>query len=144
MTEIIPPNITLPTQSVHNARCPSGNKELVAHYNVITFDRNAAPSSPENGFFTPITAKCWMGKSRNASVVYACVWIYGEDKYWSGKGQVGGYGYDKISAAIDFALRDAGVNIGYSFGGAGETATNHALSSIARALGYTTFFVLRG
>lgn len=149
MAESIPLKIHFPLQSVSNARQPSGNKELVASYDVIAFDRNAAPSTPYNGFTIPVQVKCWMSRSRNASVVYACVWVFGGNRKngwvsWSGKGQAGGYGYDKQSAAIDIAIRNAGIDLGYRFGGAGYGSTKTALENIARALGYTTFFVLGG
>jgi hypothetical protein len=144
MSEIIPSKIKFPAQSVSNARWPNGDKECVAWYSVIAFDRNAAPSAPDNGFTVPITVKCWMGKSRSASVVYACIWVGSGGKYWSGKGQAGGYGYDKQSTAIAIAIKDAGIDIGYNFGGSGSMGTKSALENIAHALGYTTFFVLGG
>jgi hypothetical protein len=144
MSEIIPSIIKFPLHSVANARWPNGDKECVAWYSVITFDRNAAPSAPDNGFTVPITVKCWMGKSRSASVVYACIWVNGDGNYWSGKGQAGGYGYDKQSTAIAIAIKDAGIDIGYNFGGSGSMGTKNALENITRALGYTTFFVLGG
>lgn len=136
--------IKFPQSPTTNARWPSGDKECVAWYHVIAFDRNAAPSRPDNGFHVPITVKCWMGKSRTASVVYACIWVDGDKLYWSGKGQAGGWGYDKQSAAIDGAIQNAGIDLGYHFGGSGSSAVKTALEKMASALGYTTFFVLGG
>lgn len=52
---------------------------------------------------------------------YVCVWVRGEDKSGSGSDYAGGYGYDKISAAADGALKAAGVDM-ERFGGTGQTS----------------------
>lgn len=58
-----------------------------------------------------VDARCYMGRSSQASVVYACVWIKGGDTYRSGRGNAGGYGYCKRSAAIAQALTAAGIEL---------------------------------
>lgn len=140
--------IKFPGLSTHNARRPNGNKWLVQYYDVIAFDRNAAPSRPDNGFTVPIQVSCWMSPSSSSHVVYAAVWVFGralgDYKSWSGSGKAGGYGYDKVSAAIDSAIRNAGIILPYHFGGAGEGKIKNALEDIAAALGYTTFYVHSG
>lgn len=42
---------------------------------------------------------------------YCCLWIHGENIWFSGKGQAGGYGYHKTSAAFQGALDSAGVKL---------------------------------
>lgn len=145
------------TKSIENARAPSGNKEQTGQYTVV------AASGKE--LHEPVTVRCWMGRSNQASVVYACIWIRTKDgRHFSGRGTAGGYGYHKASAAIDEAIRSAGVGLfGYpysgpnrdrdgkpmedilamlkdrkpaSISGVGEQAIESAIQSIARAAGY--------
>ena len=76
-------------ENVSNAVNYKGQKELVKSYNVITDTLREI-----------ITVRCYMGRSSSASVVYASIWINAHGIHTSGKGQAGGYGYDKTSAAI--------------------------------------------
>ena len=84
----------------------------------------------------PVDARFYMGRSANASVVYCSVWISKKGFYTSGRGSAGGYGYHKESAALDDALRSAGVTLDQSISGVGERAMEDALVAIGRALGY--------
>lgn len=126
---------------VHNAMQPR-NKEQVEQFNLITFKKGE--------FKTPVTARCYMGRSSQASVVYACIWAHTGEISVSGKGSAGGYGYHKASAAIDEAISSAGIELyGSPYGrdeepnrkasisGVGDTAIELALRAIGRALGYT-------
>lgn len=45
------------------------------------------------------------------SPLYCSVWIRGKDFQTAGHGSAGGYGYHKMSAALAYALRDAGVHL---------------------------------
>ncbi|MGE9070557.1 hypothetical protein ACQKHG_24750, partial [Escherichia coli] len=57
-----------------------------------------------------ITVRVYMSASANASQVHACMWVRCADGQWtSGKGNAGGYGYHKESAAIADAVRSAGI-----------------------------------
>jgi hypothetical protein len=85
---------------------------------------------------TPVTVRCWMGRSRSASRVYACVWIHGRGYSLSGKGMAGGYGYCKKSAAIGAAFGSAGVRLSESIQGVGMSAVREAMVATCRALGY--------
>lgn len=80
------------------------------------------------------------------SVAYACLWIHGP-KYGRGTGKAGGYGYHKASAALDEAIKDAGIvltgdvygrdkrnNRPASIGGVGNDAMREAVEAIARAV----------
>jgi len=130
------------TQQVSNARNYSGEKELIDRWQVCV-------NTPE-GIKSVIDARCWMGRSRNASTVYASVWVNGNGTHTSGKGNAGGYGYHKTSAAMATALSDAGIELYGSpyagrdggenerahIGGCGEGSIEAALLAIAAALGY--------
>lgn len=101
-----------------------------------------------------VTVRCYMVRNRNASVVYASVWIRCTDGAWrSGRGSAGGYGYCKQSSAIGEALRAAGVDLfGSPYGrysgepidmkkrfwmdGTGTGAMDEILGAVARAAGY--------
>lgn len=80
--------------------------------------------------------RCWMGRSRNASVVYCTVWVWADRLYTSGHGTAGGYGYHKESAALGEAIRSAGIKLSESISGVGDTAIGVAMLAIVRAVGY--------
>ena len=125
-----------------NARQPD-NKELVSTYDVV--------GTIDGKLCSIVTARCYMGRSSSASVVYACLWVHGKDVYTSGRGQAGGWGYHKESAAIDSAIRSAGIELyGSPYGserdkadakkqtsisGVGSSAIDDALMAIAKAAG---------
>ena len=97
-----------------------------------------------------VSAEVYMGKGREATTVYCTLLAYpqGGSYSLSGYGTAGGGGYDKRSAAVQSALRAAGVShwvehddkaLGrrlFNCGGVGEQATADALVSLAIALGY--------
>lgn len=117
-------------------------------------------------FHELVTVRCYMGRSSQASVVYCSVWINGRAKgvCVSGRGSAGGCGYHKRSAAMQSALRSAGVvlygspyipdrhgeKIDYkkqaSISGVGESAMEDALFAIGEALGFTRkqLYICRG
>jgi hypothetical protein len=76
-----------------------------------------------------------------ASTAYACVWLSFLDSYSIGKGKAGGCGYCKESAAIDSALRDAGIELAKSIHGCGEQAIRGALVALAEFAGITNYTV---
>ena len=76
-----------------------------------------------------------------ASTAYACVWLNFADSYAVGKGKAGGYGYCKESAAIDEALRSAGIKLAHSIHGVGEQAIKGALVALAEFAGLTNYTV---
>lgn len=88
-----------------------------------------------------IDARCYMGKSSNASVVYSSVWVHSCEYYTSGRGKAGGYGYCKQSAAISEALHNAGIRLDHDLSGRGMSAAIEACEAIAIALGYKVLFV---
>jgi hypothetical protein len=129
---------------VMNGKNYGGEKEMVSCYNVIAIDKGQIK--------TPITVRCYTGRSSSASTVYASIWASGKGVHVAGHGSAGGYGYHKESAAIQDAITSAGIELygspysgrsepedlkkRCSIGGVGSTAIESALFAIARALGY--------
>jgi hypothetical protein len=129
---------TIPTYNnkKDNAKNLGGNKETVDRYLSIAKLKTA----PDGNFMTVIDARFYMGRSSSASVVYCSVWINCYGYTTSGHGSAGGYGYDKISAALGEALESAGVVLNRSINGSGQT--REALEAITEALGYKDFTVI--
>lgn len=93
----------LPKQQTSNAMQPN-NKE--------TTDTRHLVAVKGKEVVDLITVRWYMGRSNQASVVYCCVWIHGSgQRYYSGKGQAGGWGYHKYSAAFASALTSAGIEL---------------------------------
>ena len=91
------------TKQVQNARNYSGEKETVSKYVVL---------GKINGETREIVdARAYMGRSKSSSTVFASIWVNGADIYTAGRGQAGGYGYHKESAAIGSAISDAGIEL---------------------------------
>jgi len=76
-----------------------------------------------------------------AQTAFACVWLSTADAYAVGKGKAGGYGYCKLSGAVDNALRDAGVELETSIHGVGESAVWGALEAFARFAGLKNWII---
>jgi hypothetical protein len=129
---------TLPdAEHISNARNYCLEKELVNRLQVV--------AKVGDEYETPIDARFWMGRSRSASVVYCSIWVHGrinDRKDWSGRGTAGGGNFPSESAALEDAIRSAGIVMGSRFGGCGEGAMRHALTAIAVALGYEDFTIV--
>lgn len=117
-----------------NARNLSGDKELVRTFNVVALHR-------EDGMKEIITVRCWMGRSRSSSVVYATIWTFG-GPWVSGHGKAGGGGYCKTSAAIGEAIESAGIELDQDIHGRGESSVREALRAIAHAMGYDGILIV--
>lgn len=136
---------TLPTVRQENGRMLDGEKEQIRCYKVIAYKTGGDhwSSRPhDRNFKEIITVRVWMGRSYSASVVYAACWINAGNNYSSGRGQAGGYGYCKKSAAIGAAFKSAGIKLNKDISGVGESAVRDALEAIARALGYSQFAIV--
>ena len=118
-------------ENVSNAVNYKGQKELVKSYNVITDTLQEI-----------IMARCYMGRSANASTVYASVWINTSEVHTSGKGKAGGYGYHKESAAIAAAIESAGITLDTDISGVGDGAIKESLEAIASALGFSNVLIV--
>jgi hypothetical protein len=122
---------TLPAAGLSNGRQPA-KKELV--YAVSVIGRFKGGKGPD-GMQEAVCARFYMGRASSASVVYCSVWVTNGKDYWtSGKGDAGGGGYCKKSAALDDAIRSAGITLSRSVSGTGEI--REACEAIARAFGY--------
>lgn len=130
-------------------------KPIIQEWSIVTLHKRKLK--------TVVRAECRMSFSRNASTVYANLWVSGS-KETSGHGRAGGYGYHKISAAIADAITCAGIELygspyadkgvvmrqatssgklepedlkkRCSIHGVGDRAVNDALMAIAEAAGY--------
>ena len=123
-----------------NAKRPD-NKELVSAFSLVV-------RMPDGSMREAVTARCYMGRSASASVVYAVLWVRCADGHWtSGSGHAGGYGYHKESAAIADAVKSAGIELKdmdrtdhmkhyFDFGGTGTSYYPQVFEAIARAAGY--------
>lgn len=129
-----PDKAKLPTENVMNGQWPD-KKEQTAAYQIVAV---------QNGkFYTPITARLFMGRSASSSVVYASIWCHHHNASYNGHGNAGGYGYHKGSAAMADAIRSAGIELNGSISGVGDTAIEYALSAIARAMGFRKFHLVK-
>ena len=118
-------------KNVSNAVNYKGQNELVKSYNVITDTLQEI-----------IIARCYMGRSANASTVYASIWIYSGGTHTSGKGKAAGGGYHKESAAIAAAIESAGISLDTDISGVGGGAICDALKAIASALGFSHVLIV--
>ena len=90
---------------VSNARNYSGEKETVGKYVVLAKTRHC------NEVREIVDCRVYMGRSRQASTVYASLWVHAFEVHTSGSGSAGGWGYHKESAAIASAITSAGVEL---------------------------------
>lgn len=103
-------------------------KELTRAMSVVALQGNGSPTEV-------ITARWYMGRSSDASIVICSIWIHGASVYTSGSGKAGGGGYDKYSASFDSALTSAGVKLSENISGVGTSAIERACEAIVRELG---------
>ena len=121
------------TKQVSNARNYSGDKELTKSFVVV--------GCKDNSMRELIAVKVWEGRARSASVKYASIWTFAEP-WTSGRGQAGGYGYCKTSAAVGDAIRSSGIELDSDINGRGESAIRDALKAIAEAMGYVNIIIV--
>lgn len=135
----------LPDVETSNARNYGDDKETIAERKIV--------ARIGGKLRIVCDARFYMGRSSSASVVYCALWVHGKDKWFSGKGSAGGYGYHKQSAALEEAIRSAGIEVyGANYahsdsreapnfknrahiGGCGDSSMDEALLAIARAIG---------
>lgn len=149
----------LPETGVYNAM-QKDNMEIVGSYKLI--DKKTEK--------TVIDCRLYMGKSRTASTVHCALWVRSPEfngLETTGRGQAGGYGYHKQSAAVGSAISSAGIELWGSpyghpvnqetpadtrkrlkqrayIGGCGSSSIECALSAIAYALGAKNCIFVRG
>lgn len=77
-----------------------------------------------------VTARIYRGAKGTRT--YACVWLNGIDA--AGGAFAGGGGYHKASAAVQYALKAAGVSLSENIAGCGDNAIEEALLAVAKAI----------
>jgi hypothetical protein len=121
----------LPSGSISNGKNHGGDKEMTDVFSVV--------GNVNGKLHEIVTARCWMGRAKTASVIYATVWVHGNEVHLSGTGSAGGGGYHKVSAAIGMAITSAGIVLADAekrvyIDGVGNSAVEAALVAIARAV----------
>lgn len=126
-----------------NAKNMNGEKELIQHI-VIVDDAGSKQQI--------VDCRLYMGRSRNASTVYCSIWANGHinnERVWiTGHGKAGGYGYHKLSAAMQNAITAAGFALTDDNGdsmpiyGRGDGAMYDAAIAIAAALGFNDVILI--
>ena len=124
------------TNPQHNGRNYGGEKEMTAAYIVIGIGKSRSDVDEL------ATLRVYMGRSRNASRVYASLWVHGNGTHCAGSGWAGGYGYHKASAAASAAFANAGITLDEAINGRGDSAIVEALHALGLALGYDTVRVI--
>ncbi len=124
-----------------NAINYGGKKELTESLKTVAYK--------DGRFYIVVDARFYSGRSAGASTVYCAIWVHGDHFYTSGRGNAGGYGYHKTSAALSDACKSAGIEIEkngkyWYFHGCGDRAMREAVSVITEALGYDTYIVIGG
>ena len=125
-----------------NAINHGGKKELVNQQKLVVYYKGELR--------TLLDVRFYMGRSSSASVVYCSLWLHDDknNRWMSGTGSAGGYGYHKESAAMDSALTSAKIRLYEKrdkyvhIDGRGESAIRDAMTAIAKASGYTKFTIV--
>ena len=124
MTATLPAKSREHTGGIRAAR----EKELIRAYKLVVYDHE------HHLFLTPVDLRIYMGRSASSSVVYACLWVYGNDRYFTGYGIAGGGNYHKTSAAFEDALDSCGIELSERIAGVGDEAIRSAIMAIGEAL----------
>jgi hypothetical protein len=115
------------------------DKELIRSIQVFDLEALDYNNRPKR----VIDCRLYMGRSNNSSTIYCLLWISPIDGTWvAGSGSVGGYGYEKQSAAIGDAIMDAGITLEHSVSGVGMEAANSGLEAIAEYSGSNKLLVV--
>lgn len=116
------------SDSVEKAKNLDGTKERVSTLIGIGI---------ENGrivFFSE--ARIWASRrGPQDHDVHCGVWLHHIGIYQSGHGSAGGSGYHRYSAAMDSALRNAGVHLSEDIDSRGDAAMEAAMVAVGVALG---------
>lgn len=123
---------------------PQNGKNLGDKYETIRTMKIVAyvAEEPYNaGFCFPVEARFYRSRSGDgAAPIHCSVWIHTKDgRHISGAGKAGGYGYCKVSAALDAALASAGVELARRIDGAGISAAWGALEAVAVRAGWGVY-----
>jgi hypothetical protein len=67
--------------------------------------------------------------------IYACIWVNGHEIHSEGSGKADGGGYDKESAAVQYAINNAGFELSENIAGRGPMLIRKAILAIGEAIG---------
>lgn len=67
---------------------------------------------------------------------YACIWMSGEGRMYSGSGDANGYGYHRTSQAVGHAIKGMGIELQQPIEGRGDSAMEEALKAIAEYMNW--------
>jgi hypothetical protein len=118
---------------MNNGKNYHGERELHEAYSVVAVIKGELKEV--------VTARIYVGRSRQSERVYASIWVHGPRFATAGNGWAGGWGYHKVSAALQEAISSAGIVLQNDEGkrtaidGCGDSAMRNALEAIARAAG---------
>jgi len=93
------------------------------------FSKEYAVINPSNGDSVVLLRVYWAG-----TTCHCIAWFYGKDSYGNGYGEATGYGYCKESAAIAYAIKDAGIELSEPIDGRGESMVRQAAIAIGKKL----------
>ena len=109
------------------------DKELIHALHVINLD---GEKSNYKNYPELIDCRLYMGRSSSSSVIHCAIWIRLPDGWIVGKGNAGGYGDHKGSAAVAEALHVAGFRFDEGISGVGNEAVKDALLAVCEHFGY--------
>ncbi len=129
-------NITLPTARLTDINRNNERKECISRRVLVVTLPDGKPCSKfEVNFF--------MSRSGDgASPVYCDIYFDACEKWISGSGRAGGYGYHKESAAFADACNNCGLLIDRNISGVGNDAINQVLEAVAVKLGFTHYLII--
>lgn len=86
-------------------------------------------------FYTPVRA-IFSASSGRSETLHCDFWAANDKMVLHGTAKAGGYGYHKVSQALEDATIDAGLRFEKPFGGAGCSRMEEAMLSVAKMLGF--------
>jgi len=93
------------------------------------FSKEYAVINPSNGDSVVLLRVYWAG-----TTCHCIAWFYGEDSDGNGYGKATGGNYCKESAAIAYAIDDAGIELSDAIDGRGESMVRQAALAIGKKL----------
>ncbi len=103
-------------------------------YTLISFNQKEVKSF-NNGFSENLSVRFYNTNSTS----YCCIWGSLKGVHFNGSGKASGYGYDRLSAAFEYALKSAGFNVsGLAATGQNEEAIKH----LSKLMGLKKFTIV--
>lgn len=87
--------------------------------------------------YDAVTLRLYGTAARSYACIWTasnCAWDKARDLWRNGSGTAGGYGYHRASAAAQYAITNAGIELSEDIGGRGDYAMEEAVHAIARAM----------